>query len=65
MVNKKHQSIKLANSIDLTNVDTLLVTGGGVSQYDRKTLVETCQAINPDIKVCMDLQLPCIGINHD
>ena len=45
MVNKKHNAIKLANSIDLSNVDNIIATGGGASQLDRDVLVKTFKTI--------------------
>lgn len=54
MVNKKHNAIKLANSINLSNVDNIIVTGGGVSQLDRDVLVKTFKTINSEVKVRVD-----------
>lgn len=49
--NKQHNAIRLANSIDLSDVDTLIVTGGGVAEIDSTVLVTTCETLNPEIKV--------------
>jgi hypothetical protein len=54
VINKKHNAIRLANSIDLSNVDNLIVTGGGVTTVDSNVLVATCETLNPEIKVNID-----------
>lgn len=56
MVNKKHNAIKLANTIDLSNLDNIIVTCGGLSQLDRDVLVKTFKTINSEFKVRVDNQ---------
>lgn len=54
MSNKKHNAIRLANSIDLSDVDTVIVTGGGASEIDSDTFVATCETLNSEIKVSVE-----------